>query len=332
MIKLLELFCGAGSFSYSMKKNNLNHEIVGFSDIRENALKVFCEFHDKDIKENMGDVFDLCAKELEVDLLTFGSPCQSFTRAGKSDGASKGGKTKSSLMWEAVRIINECKPKICVWENVPDAISKKHMPNFINYMDEMDDLGYKTYYELLYAPELGSAQKRKRLFAVSIRKDVDDGEFNFIKNKKEPKKISEYLIDKGNSEFLVEEKINKELILDYKEGSYKIKNATLCGYAMAEEGDIVDTAFPSSKTRRGRVQKNHSPTLLRSKSVAVLENGRLRYLTPKEYFLLQEFDIKDFEKIEKLNLSLNKQYDVVGGLINLKHLDVVINSLKKYLI
>ena len=75
--------------------------------------------------ENLGDVRNVSAKDLDVDLLVFGSPCQSFTRAGKQGGGLKGSDTRSALMWEAVRIMEECKPKWIVWENVPDAISRK---------------------------------------------------------------------------------------------------------------------------------------------------------------------------------------------------------------
>lgn len=54
------------------------------------------------------------------------------------------------------------------------------MPNFQNYMDELDSLNYNTYYKVLNAHELGSAQKRKRLFSISIRKDIDNGKFEFL--------------------------------------------------------------------------------------------------------------------------------------------------------
>lgn len=327
MLKVLELFCGAGSFSVALDTLNIKHEIVGFSDIRDNAIQLFSKIHNKNPDDNLGDVKNVKVKGMDVDLLVFGSPCQSFTRAGKQDGGLKGSNTKSSLMWEAVRIMNECKPKWIVWENVPDAINKKNMPNFVEYMSELDEMNYNTYYKLLNAHELGSAQKRVRLFAISVRKDIDNGKFKFIEEYKQPKELIEYIEEYPKEYSAVEESIQKALILDKKNNIYKIKNNTKLGYLEATEGDAIDTGYHNSKTRRGRVQKKACQTLLRSKSIAIFQNNVFRYLTPLEYWRLQEMPESLYKKVEECDFSLNNAYDVVGGVINQLHLKTVFESM-----
>lgn len=328
-MKVLELFCGVGSFSISLDSLGIKHDIVGFSDIRETAIDLFCKIHNKDKSENLGDIKNVNAAELNVDLLVFGSPCQSFTRQGKMEGGTKGSDTKSALMWEAVRIMEECKPKWIIWENVPDAVNKLHIDNFKEYMVTLDELGYNTYYKVINAHEIGSPQKRKRLFAVSIRKDIDNGEFNLDYEVVKPRKMKDYLDVNVPSHFGVEEHVQEKLLLGEQGNQYIIKNGTKLGYLLADEGDAIDWTFPTSKTRRGRVQKEACQTLLRSKGVGVIQDGTPRYLTPHEFWKLQEMPLELYKFVEECDFKLKDQYDVVGGVINQLHLKVVLGNLAK---
>ena len=63
-------------------------------------------------------------KDIEVDLIFHGSPCQDFSLAGKQAGADMGSETRSSLMWETIRIVEKLKPRYVIWENVKNVISK----------------------------------------------------------------------------------------------------------------------------------------------------------------------------------------------------------------
>lgn len=334
MLKVLELFAGAGSFSVALNTLGIKHEIVGFSEIRQNAIDLFCRIHNKKPEDNLGDVFTVDATNLEVDLITFGSPCQSFSRSGNRPdnhhkrGGKKGSGTKSSLMWEAVRIVGECKPKYLVWENVFDAINSKNFDNFQQYMDELSDLGYNTYYKILNAHELGSAQKRKRLFSISVRKDVDNGKFEFLDYTSPPKLLEEYLepIDSPNIEFLPDSVINL-LVVGKDEEGLRIKTGTKLGYLHGNNGDAVDTGYLTSKTRRGRVQKKACHTLMRSKTIATIQEDKLRYLTLLEYWRLQEMPEELFKHVLDCDLTENKAYDVVGGVINQLHLKTVFESM-----
>jgi DNA (cytosine-5)-methyltransferase 1 len=116
----------------------------------------------------------------DFDIFTHGSPCTSFSMAGKRDGADKNSGTASSLIWYSVEIIRHKLPKYVLWENVPDVLSDKHRHNFDEYINELNGLGYNSYYKIMVATDFGIPQKRKRIYVVSIRKDVDNGNFHFI--------------------------------------------------------------------------------------------------------------------------------------------------------
>lgn len=124
---------------------------------------------------------DICNwdKDIEADLIFHGSPCQDFSLAGKQAGGDEGSGTRSSLMYETIRIVEKVRPKYIIWENVKNVISKKHKHNFDNYLQEMSKLGYSNYYQVLNAKDYGIPQNRERVFTVSILGEKD---FKFPKD------------------------------------------------------------------------------------------------------------------------------------------------------
>ncbi len=124
-------------------------------------------------------------KDIDVDLIMHGSPCQDFSVAGKQAGGDVGSGTRSSLMYETIRIVGKLRPKYVVWENVKNLLSKKHKHNFDAYIETMNILGYNSYYQVLNAKDYGIPQNRERVFTISIRKDVlvyDDYNSNIRKD------------------------------------------------------------------------------------------------------------------------------------------------------
>ena len=103
----------------------------------------------------------------------FSFNCQDFSVAGKQAGGDKDSGTRSSLMYETIRIVTKLKPKYVIWENVKNILSKKHIHNFEAYLRAMEELGYKNYYQVLNAKDYGVPQNRERVFTVSILNDKD---------------------------------------------------------------------------------------------------------------------------------------------------------------
>ena len=144
-------------------------EINDFYATDPNALEIFLKALERDNFKLHNRIWE-CEwdKEIEVDLIMHGSPCQDFSLAGKQAGGDKDSGTRSSLMYETLRIVEKLKPKYVIWENVKNLLSKKHRHNFDAYLETMERLGYTNYYQVLNAKDYGIPQNRERVFTVSI--------------------------------------------------------------------------------------------------------------------------------------------------------------------
>jgi DNA (cytosine-5)-methyltransferase 1 len=125
-----------------------------------------------------------------------GTPCPDFSTAGQNAGGEEGSGTRSSLMWEAVRICKEFQPHIYCWENVKNVLSKTHKPVFDKHNKTIEDMGYVVDYAVLNAKDYGIPQNRQRVFMVAIRKDVAHLFPNFsvaLSQKRPMKPLKEFL-------------------------------------------------------------------------------------------------------------------------------------------
>lgn len=168
MLKVLELFAGIGACSKALTNLGIEHEIVDAVEIDKWAVKSFNAVHGTNFEPQDITKWD---KNIEVDLIMHGSPCQDFSLAGLQKGGNEGSGTRSSLMYETIRIVDKLKPKYVIWENVRNLLSNNHKHNFDKYIEIMDELGYDSVYRVLNAKDYGVPQNRERVFTVSIRKD-----------------------------------------------------------------------------------------------------------------------------------------------------------------
>ena len=165
MIKLLELFGGIGACSKALDRLGIDYEIADYVEIDKYAVKSYNAIHNTNFEPQDITKWD---KDIEVDLIMHGSPCQDFSLAGKQAGGDKDSGTRSSLMYETIRIVEKLKPKYVIWENVKNLLSKKHRHNFDAYLETMEQIGYTNYYQVLNAKDYGIPQNRERVFTISI--------------------------------------------------------------------------------------------------------------------------------------------------------------------
>ena len=170
MLKVLELFAGIGACSKALERLGIEHEIVDAVEIDKYAIKSFNAIHGTNFEPQDITKWD---KDIECDLIIHGSPCQDFSVAGKGAGGDKGSGTRSSLMYETLRIVEKLKPQYVIWENVKNLLSKKHRHNFDAYLEAMEGLGYHSKYKVLNAKDYGIPQNRERVFTVSIKDGHD---------------------------------------------------------------------------------------------------------------------------------------------------------------
>lgn len=182
-LKLIELFGGIGACSSALTKLGIEYEIVDYVEIDKYAVKSYNAIHGTNFEPQDITTWD---KDIEVDLIMHGSPCQDFSLAGKQAGGDKDSGTRSSLMYETIRIVEKLKPKYVIWENVKNLISKKHRHNFDAYLETMESLGYTNYYQVLNAKDYGIPQNRERVFTVSI---LGNENYEFPKGKENNNKI-----------------------------------------------------------------------------------------------------------------------------------------------
>ena len=176
-MRIIELFAGIGACSKALENIGQNIEIVDAIEIDKYAIKSFNAIHNTNFEAR--DISKYNEFHNNIDIITHGSPCQDFSIAGKQAGGDLGSGTRSSLLYETLRIVGQVRPKYILWENVKNILSKKHKHNFDKYIDTLNTLGYNSYYKVLNAKDYGIPQNRERIFTVSIRKDIDNRNFRF---------------------------------------------------------------------------------------------------------------------------------------------------------
>ena len=109
-------------------------------------------------------------------------------------------------MYETIRIVENIKPKYVIWENVRNLLSTKHKHNFDNYILALENLGYNSYYQILNASDYGIPQKRERVYTISIRKDIDKGNFEFPPKEELKIKLKDILEDEVDEKYYLSDK------------------------------------------------------------------------------------------------------------------------------
>ena len=157
----LDLFSGIGGFSLGLKKVfDIKHTY--YSEIDKYAIDVYK--HNFKNSTYVGSVTDVRGTELpRINIITFGSPCQDFSMAGKRKGMD--GK-RSSLVLEAIRVIKECRPDFFIWENVKGKFSSNNREDFAGILQTFANIGsYRIEWQLLNTKWF-LPQNRERIYLV----------------------------------------------------------------------------------------------------------------------------------------------------------------------
>ena len=162
----------------------MDWELVNYCEIDRWASLSYSMVNQCDESLNLRDVRTVTAetvRDRQVDLITYGFPCQDISIAGKQQGFvnDSGESTRSGLFFEALRIIKELRPRYAIAENVKALTSTKFKNEFATVLSSLEEAGYNNYWRVLNAKDYGIPQNRERVFIVSIRRDVDEGDFQF---------------------------------------------------------------------------------------------------------------------------------------------------------
>ena len=259
MLNVLSLFSGIGAFEKALDNLGIPYKLLAYCEIDKYASKAYSIIHNVPEEKNLKDVtkIDFLDIEERVDLITYGFPCQDISNAGKQKGFTdeEGNRTRSGLFFEALRIIDDYRPKFAIAENVKALTSKKFSEEFKTVLESLEEVGYVNYWAVLNAKDFGIPQNRERVFIISIRKDIDKG-FTFPEAIPLTLKLKDVLEDEVDEKYYLSDSTLGDVIEKNSDHFIKVKEATKQGYAEACPGDTINLNFPNSKTRRGRVGKH----------------------------------------------------------------------------
>ena len=279
MIQTLELFGGIGAPRCALRNLGVDVKAIDYVEIDEKAVRSYNAMFKKDLPYKTQTVVGY---NLKPDILIHGSPCQDFSIAGHQKGADEGSETRSSLMWETINIIKNMgvwKPRVVIWENVKNVLSKHMVHNFSKYIEEMNKLGYTSNYDVLNAMDFGLPQRRERVFTVSC---LDGTFFNFNTLERKPmRNISEFLEETKEERYIVSQpSMIKKINGNDKSFGGRVRV-------------IKDVAYTIT-TKQMRCPNS---------GVVDLKNGIYRYLTERECWRLQGFTDEDYNNALSVNLG-----------------------------
>jgi DNA (cytosine-5)-methyltransferase 1 len=230
-------------------------------------------------------------------ILTYSFPCQSLSNAGLREGMAKGSGTRSGLLWEIERILDECTelPQILLMENVPGVIGKENFAHFTEWYGKLESLGYKSWYKVMNAKEHGMPQNRERCFMVSA---LGDHYYEF------PKTVPLELRLKDLLEPDVDEKYYlKTDMIEYFRRHSAEQEAKGNGFRFAPtDADGI------AKTILTRPGERMDDNFIKCDQVGI------RKLTPRECFRLMGVKDEDFERVAA-NQSDSSLYHLAGDSI-----------------
>lgn len=216
MLRYLSLFSGIGAFEKALTNLGVKYEVVNYCEIDKYASKSYSAIHGIPESKNLWDITKVNVFNLptDIDLLTYGFPCQDISLAGKQKGLfnDDGTLTRSGLFFEALKVIEYTKPKIAIAENVKALTSKRFTEEFDLVLKSLEEAGYNNYWKVLNAKDYGIPQNRERVFIVSIRKDIDHKIFEFPKPYSLEKRLKYFLEPHVDEKYFLSEKAVEGMI------------------------------------------------------------------------------------------------------------------------
>jgi len=320
---LLDLFSGIGGFTKGFQDAGWIFDKHYYSDIDKHANAVYR--HNFPEAEYVGDVRTISGIE-RPNIITFGSPCQDFSLAGKRKGLDG---DRSSLVGSAITLIKKYKPDLFIWENVKGVFSSNNGADFWAVIQAFTDIGgYRLEWQLLNTSWF-LPQNRERIYLIGHLAGgsgqqvfpVEENERKDYKHKfREPKiKVGDFRYDEGirirkdgNSPTLASKQgvsISERLIIIYDDYNQKIKKDAVactltanCGSKAERNGQKLIIAEYGSKALNETLEKN----ILGDDDIVALGvyNKNARDISPtllephNTLFLYEKSSIRRFTPIE----------------------------------
>lgn len=302
MLKILELFGGIGSPRIALRNLGIPVKSIDYVEIDTAAVRSYNAM----FAGQKYDPQNVIGYNLKPDILIHGSPCQDISIAGRRLGADEGSGTRSSLMWQTLKIIEQMgvwRPRVVIWENVKGVLQKRMAANYAKYCDVLDGLGYTTTNAVLDARQFGLPQYRERVFTISV---LSGRSFDFWKLRQtEMRPISEFL-EQSAPEYTI------------------TSPSMLSRLPGASSGAFAGRLMPIDRwCWTITTKQNRNP----NSGVVPLGNGRYRLLTPRECWRLQGYSDADFDAAAQVNGKTNL-YKQAGNSIPVPIFESIFEEMK----
>lgn len=276
MLKILELFGGIGSPRIALRNMGVPVKAIDYVEIDAAAVRSYNAMF-AGLKYQAQNVIGY---DLKPDILIHGSPCQDISIAGRRLGADEGSGTRSSLMWQTLKIIEQMgvwRPQVVIWENVKGVLQKRMATNYRKYCEVLDGLGYTTTNAVLDARSFGLPQFRERVFTISI---LGNRPFDFWSLQQSPM-----------------QPINR--FLEQADDSYTITSPSMLSRLPgATTGAFAGRLQPIDRwCWTITTKQNRNP----NSGVVPLGDNHYRLLTPRECWRLQGYSDSDFDAAATVN-------------------------------
>ena len=208
-IRLIELFAGIGSQAKALSNLDLRFEHWRVCEFDDHAIRSYNAVHGTNFTPS--DITKTSAADLGITdtnrfnyLLTYSFPCQDLSPSGKCAGMGRGSGTRSGLLWEVERLLNECDelPQVLLMENVPQVHGQKNIAHFNEWLAFLESKGYSNYWKDLNAKDFGIPQNRLRCYMVSI---LGGHKYNFPAPKMLTKKLGDMLTKEVDARYYLTE-------------------------------------------------------------------------------------------------------------------------------
>mgnify|MGYP003123661547 CR=1 FL=1 len=281
-MNLLDLFSGIGGFHLGLQRAGFKIKSYN-SEIDKYANQVY-KYNFKNAT-NVGSVTNIRGADLpRINAITFGSPCQDFSLAGKRKGMAG---ERSSLILEAIRLVKECRPDFFIWENVKGTFSSNSGEDFAAILQAFTNIGgYRLEWQLLntkwflpqnreriYLVGHTSKKSKEQVFPIreSSRKIVE-----LQKQQGNTCTLTARYAAAGNGSYINERKFNAQKVI----GAMRGRNPN----------NSSDRTKGSPTVQRLEINKNNiSNTLTSVEKDNLVVSDNIRRLTPIECERLQGF-------------------------------------------
>lgn len=300
-INLLDLFSGMGGFALAFQRAGYGFGEHYFSETDPYAVSNYLYNFKHSI--NLGDVKTINTKSISrPSVITFGSPCEDFSVAGKKAGIEG---ERSGLFFEAVKIIKRLRPDVFIFENVKGLLSSNGGADFKIVLQAFADIGlYDLQWQLLntlwFLP-----QNRERLYLVGILRG----------------KPRTQIFPITGSPFAIEKNRAKSKTTCSKKAEVIVPEGRDVGVVKAYYGDSIDLSFLHTAGRRGRVSKGIIKTIRKGTNLFTPHPKGLRHFTPDECEALQGYDrgwsAYGLKNGERVKIADYRRYKLIGNALSL---------------